>query len=143
MKVILLKDVPKLGKKYDVKEVANGFARNSLFPQKLAEIATPSVIASIELRKKQDKQFKEVDKDILNKNIESLKDVKITISEKANEKGHLFAGVHKEEIVSALKSQKNINIPEELIELNEPIKEIGEHKIRVKNIEFILEIVAK
>ena len=52
MKVIFLKDVPRVGKKYDIKEINDGYAMNFLFPQKLAEIATPSAIANLEKRQK-------------------------------------------------------------------------------------------
>lgn len=143
MKVILLQDVPKLGNKYDVKNVSDGYARNFLFPRKLGEIATEKKIKEIETKKKQGEQIREIDKDILEKNIGELDGVKISIEEKANEKGHLFAGIHKEEISKILKEQKHIDIPIELIDLEHPIKETGEHKIPVKGKEFILEIKAK
>lgn len=141
MKVILLQDVPNVGRKYEVKNVSDGFARNFLFAKKLAEIATTQSIQAIDAKKKQDEQKKEVEKDILGKNIEALEGLKISIKEKTNEKGHLFAGIRAKEIAKILKDQKNIGIPEEIIEMEKPIKEKGEHRIKVKNKEFILEIL--
>ncbi|MFA4890069.1 MAG: 50S ribosomal protein L9 [Candidatus Paceibacterota bacterium] len=141
MRVILLHDVPNVGKKYEVKNVSDGFARNFLFAKKLAEVATTQTIQNIETKKKQDEQKKEVDKNILGKNIAALDEVKISIKEKTNEKGHLFAAIHTKEIAKALKEQKQIEIPEEMIGLEKPIKEKGEYKIKVKNKEFILEIL--
>jgi large subunit ribosomal protein L9 len=141
MKVILLQDVPGMGKKYDVKRVKDGYARNFLIPRKLAEVATPQKIKTIEINKKQSWQKKVIWKNILEKNIEALKELKVTIKEKANEKGHLFAMIHQEEISRILKEQNHIEIPPELIEIEKPIKEIGEHKIKVKNQEFILEVI--
>jgi large subunit ribosomal protein L9 len=141
MKVILLQDVPGMGRKYDVKGVKDGYARNFLIPRKLAEIATPQKIKIIEINKKQSWQKKVIWKNILEKNIEALKELKVTIKEKANEKGHLFAMIHQEEISRILKEQNHIEIPPELIEIEKPIKEIGEHKIKVKNQEFILEVI--
>lgn len=150
MKIILLQDVPEIGKKYDVKNVASGYARNFLIPRRLAELATSALIKSAEIKKKQAGQKKEIHKDILSKNIESLENLRVSIEEKANEKGHLFAGIHKEEISKILKEQKHLDIPPEFIELEHPIKEIGEHKIPVrlpdgkaKNQEFVLEVGAK
>ncbi len=143
MKVILIKDVPKLGIKYDVKEVSAGYARNFLFSRGLAEQATEKIIKAVEIKKKQMGQEKEISQDILEKNLTAIDGLKLTITEKANEKGHLFAGVHKEEIAKILKEQKHVEIPAELIDLEHPIKEIGEHKIQVKDKEFILEIIAK
>lgn len=143
MKMILLQDVSGLGNKYDVKEVSDGYAHNFLLPKKLAELATDKIIKTAEIKKKRAEQLKEVDKDILEKNILELDGVKILIEEKANDKGHLFAGMHKEEISKILKEQKRIEIPAELIDLEHPIKETGEHKIQVKDKEFILEIKAK
>lgn len=140
MKIILLQDVAKVGRKYDIKNVSDGFFRNFLLPRKLAEIATPQTIKSTEIRKKQSIQEIQIQKDILEKNIASLEGVKISIKEKTNEKGHLFAGVHKEEISKILKEQKNLDIPSDLIELDHPIKEVGEYKIKVGNKEFVLEI---
>lgn len=140
MKIILLQDVAKVGRKYDIKNVSDGFFRNFLLPRKLAEIATLQTIKSIEIRKKQSIQEIQIQKDIFEKNIASLEGVKISIKEKTNEKGHLFAGVHKEEISKILKEQKNLDIPSDLIELDHPIKEVGEYKIKVGNKEFVLEI---
>lgn len=142
MKVILLQDVPNVGRKYEVKNVSDGYARNFLIPRNLAQIATTQTIQAIETKKKQLEQEREIHKDILEKNIESLSGVRLEIKEKANEKGHLFAGINKEEIAIILKEQKHIEIPSNIIELKQPIKEIGEYKIKVKDKEFIL-LVAK
>lgn len=142
MKIILLRDVPNVGKKYEIKDVSDGFGRNFLLARNLAEIATTQTIQNIEKKRMQDKQMKEVDKDILEKNLDTLKGVRISIKEKANEKGHLFAAVRAAEIAKILKEQKHIEIPEDMIELEKPIKEIGEYKIKVKDSEFLL-LVAK
>lgn len=141
MKVILLHDVPNVGRKYEVKNVSDGFARNFLFVKKLAEIATTQSIQAIDAKKRQDEQKKGIQSDILDKNIQALDGLKISIKEKANEKGHLFAGIRAKEIAKILKEQKNIEIPEEIIELEKPIKEKGEHKVKAKDKKFILEIL--
>ncbi len=140
MKVILLHDVPNIGRKYEIKNVSDGYARNFLFPRKLARIATMQNIQDIEKQKKRHEQEKEIQKDILEKNIAALDGLEISITEKANEKGHLFAGIRKEEISKILKEQKHLDIPSGIIELEKPIKEIGEYKIKVKNKEIVLDV---
>lgn len=138
MKVILLQDVVNVGKKYEVKNVSDGFARNFLIPRKLAKIATTQTIQEIELTKKHGLKEKEIQKNLLEKNIESLQNLKISTKEKANEKGHLFASIDAKDISKILKKQHKLEIPEEIIELEKPIKQIGEHKIKTGDKEFTL-----
>ncbi len=143
MKIILSQDVPGLGRKYDVKEVRDGYARNFLIARGLAEPASPKKIEAVKIREKQIEQLKKVDEDILGKNLKALEGLKISIKEKANEKGHLFAGIREEDISRILKDQKRINISADMISLEEPIKETGEHKVKVKDKEFIFEVLAE
>lgn len=132
MKVILLKSVPKIGRKYDVLNVAEGFAMNSLFPRGLAELATEKGLARIKEQKALEEAEMKIREDLLLKNLDSISSATITIEGKANAKGHLFAGLHKPELIEALKTQAHIDITEEYIVLDKPIKEVGEHKIEVK-----------
>lgn len=128
MKILFLKDVPKIGKKNDIKEVADGFARNFLFPKKLAEPATKDAEAKVLKMKAELTQMKKTDEDLLVKNLKALSDTIITMQGKANEKGHLFAAIHKEEIISKLR-ESGVSVPAERILLEKPIKEIGRHGI--------------
>lgn len=141
MKIIFLQDVPNVGKKYEVKNVSDGYARNFLFPRKLAEIATSKAIKLFEQKRKRTEEEKKIQEDLLEKNLASLEGIKITIKEKTNEKGHLFATIHPKEIAEAVKTQNHIDIPEDMIELSKPIKERGEYKIKIKDKEFVLEIL--
>ena len=140
MKVILNEDVPRLWHKYDVKNVSDGYARNFLIPRKLVQLANEKTIKTAETLKKQHTQELEVRHDILEKNINSLDGIKVSVEEKANEKGHLFSIIHPEEISKILKEKNHIEVPAKLIETEKPIKEIGEHTIKVKDKEFILEV---
>ena len=140
--MILNEDVPKLGHKYDVKNVSSGYARNFLLPRKMAQLASDKAVKTVEALKKQHAQELEVHRDILEKNINSLDGIRISVEEKANEKGHLFSIIHPEEIGRILKEKNHIDIPAKLIETERPIKAIGEHKIRVKDKEFTLEVLA-
>ena len=131
MKVIFLKDVPRVGNKYEIKEVRDGYAVNFLFPKKMAQLATDSAIKSIQKRKKEIENEKKASEEVLQKSLEEIKDKSIEITAKADEKGNLFSGIHKKEIVKAL-SDSNINLKEDLIVLEKPIKQIGEFSIQVK-----------
>jgi len=131
MKVILLQNVPKLGKQYEVKDVSRGFAQNFLIPQKKAEIATEKALKAIEIKKQNADMEAKIHEDLLIKNILDMEGVRVVMKEKANEQGHLFAGVHKEEIVAEIKKQTHLEIDPEFIQLEEPIKEIGEYDIEV------------
>lgn len=132
MKVVLLKDVPGVGRKYDVKNVSDGYALNLLIPKRLAEIGTASSIGRAERMKSQNLTSQKIQEDLLLKNLASLNGVVVEISGKANDKGHLFASIHAETIVKELKAQKGIVVLPEFLVLEKPVKEIGEHEIPVK-----------
>jgi large subunit ribosomal protein L9 len=146
MKVILLKDVQKVGKKFEVVSVSEGFAMNSLIPRGLAEAATEKALARALKFKAADEADRKVREDLLLKNLKDIAGVTLEISGKANEKGHLFAGIHKEEIVPALKEQTRLDIDPSYIVLDKPLKEVGEHKVEVKvqdkSVQFTLVIKA-
>ena len=131
MKVILLKNVPKIGQKYEVKEVSDGHASNFLIPRGLALVANQSALKQVETLKSKDVMEKKVHEDLLLKNLEDLAGVTVHMVESANEQGHLFAGIHKEEIIPALKEQTRLEISPEYIVLEKPIKTTGEHEITV------------
>jgi len=141
MRVILLQDVIGVGRKYEVKTISDGYARNFLIPKKLAQIATSSALKAIEAQKIRAEQERAIQKDILEKNLESLNGARIEIERKANEKGHLFDSVDKKEISQILKDN-HLEVSPEMVELDKPIKEIGEHKIKIGDKEFILIVKA-
>lgn len=131
MRVIFLNDVPRVGKKYDIKEINDGYAMNFLLPRKLATPATPKAVTELEMRKKEIAIEREVKEDLLMKNLEEIKGKTITIKGKANDQGHLFSAIHKKEIIEAMKDQNRADIGEEFIVLEKPIKEIGELEIPI------------
>lgn len=131
MKVILLTDVSKLGRKYEIKEVANGYAANFLFPHKLAEQASESKLKEMEVLKKRHDDEKNIQSELLAKNFESLEKASATVTAKANEQGHLFQGIHKDEIIDALKKDSNIDLHPDMIEVPKAIKAVGEFDIKV------------
>jgi large subunit ribosomal protein L9 len=146
MKVILIKDVPKLGRKYEVKDVSSGHALNLLIPQGQAEAATPEVMKRYEKIKTKLEGERKIHEDLLVKNIADLDTVRLVISGKANDKGHLFAGIHKETLVKELEKQTGLQIAESFIDLDQPVKAVGEYKIKVngggKSAQFTLVVEA-
>ena len=147
MKIILLKDIPKVGKKYDIKNVADGYALNLLIPKGLAQIATSQSEKNIELMKSKDLVERKIQVELLLKNLEVIKTLVINLKEKANEKGHLFAGITKERLVEEIIKTARLNLDPESIILEKPIKEIGEYKVAVevlgKRAEFAVVVEAK
>ena len=130
MKVIFLKQV-QANKKFDVKEVADGYALNFLFPNNLAERGTDNAISRVEKLRAENTANQKVQEDLLAKNIEALSKVTIEFTHKANEQGHLFDSIHKEELVEELAKQGHVNVLADFIELPKPLKEVGEHDIAV------------
>src|SRR3989344_8969930 len=120
MRVIFLHDVPRVGKKHDVKEVNGGYAVNFLLPRKLAEAATAKALAHLATRQKEIAIEREVQEDLLIKNLEEIKGKVVHLSAKADEKGHLFSGIHAEEIVAAMKTEHRADINPEFIILEKP-----------------------
>ncbi len=131
MRVIFLKDVPRVGRKNEVKEVNDGYALNFLFPQKLAELATAKAVAELARKQKEIVVERQVQEDLLLKNLAELEKKTVTIFAKANPKGSLFSSIHKKEIIDAMKREHHAEIGEEFIVLDKPIKETGEFDIPV------------
>ncbi len=132
MQVILLKDVPKFGKKNELKNVPDGYARNMLFPKKLAILATPDLIKKLENEKKAIQITKELEKNLALKHLEILQKTTVTIKAKANDIGHLFSSIHEEDIIDALFKEHHISLGKDMIILEKPIKEVGLHQIPVE-----------
>lgn len=132
MKIIFLQDVPRVGKRHDIKEVNNGYAINFLIPKKLAEPATAKAITLLEKRKNNIEIERKTQQDLLIKNLEEIKDKVLYIKAKADEGGHLFSGIHKKEIVEEMKNQHHTDITEEFIVLEKPIKKTGEFEIPIE-----------
>src|SRR3989344_3292928 len=131
MKVIFLKDVPRVGKKYEVKEVNDGYAMNFLLPKKLAEPATAKALVNLETHKKEIQIEREVQESLLLKNLEEIKGKVLHIKARADDKGHLFSGIHNKEIVEAMHAEHHADIGEEFIALEKPIKEVGEFDVPI------------
>ena len=131
MKVVLLKDVPKVGHRRDVKDVSDGYAMNFLIPQGLAETATEKVIKRVEVELAKEAVQSKIKQDLLLKSFGDLKGILITMERIANKEGHLFAAIHPSEIVTAIKEQTRLDVDPGYLQA-EPVKAVGEHEIEVK-----------
>ena len=132
MKVIFLKDVPRVGRKNEVKEVNDGYASNFLLPKKLATPATAQALKVLEEKKNAVLLDNRVQEELILKSLASLKDKVVTIVGKTNEQGHLFSAIHKKDIVGALHTNHKAEIEESFIMLDKPLKEVGEYEIPVQ-----------
>lgn len=131
MKVILLQDVPNLGKKLDIKDVSDGHALNLLIPKNLVKPATAGALKQLEKEKALLAAERKIQEDLLLKNIKDLEGINLEITEKANDKGHLFAGIHKQEIAKWIKEKTRLDVMPDCIDLKEPIKQVGDFNITV------------
>lgn len=129
MKVILLQDVPKIGKKYEVKEVSSGYAANFLIPKKLAEIATKKEMTRVELLKQATRMQQEIHTNLLYKNLHDVEGKEVHIKAVANKEGGLFKSIHTKDISDALKAEYQISLNPDYIQLEKPIKDTGAHDV--------------
>lgn len=131
MKVILLKNVDKIGKANEVKEVPSGYARNFLLPKKLAILATNDTLSSLGQKVASDKA--RIEKEIVeNKALaEKMKGMEIKIAVKVGSEGQLFESINRQKVAERL-SEMGININKNNIDLEDHIKQKGDYNIKIK-----------
>ncbi len=132
MKVILLKDVKGTGKKGEMKEVSDGYARNFLLPKKMAVVADNQAVKELKEKNKsaEIKAQKEYDEAV--ELGEKMKEMNIEIYSKAGDGGRLFGSITSKEIAEQLKKQKNITVDKRKVLLNEPIRTLGSNFVEIK-----------
>ena len=132
MKVILLKDVKGTGKKNEVKEVSDGYARNFLLPKKVAVIADNTAMKELneKNKSKENKAQKEYEAAVeLGKKMEELS---VVIYSKAGDGGRLFGSITSKDIAEQIKKQHNIEVDKRKITLDEPIRVLGSRFVDIK-----------
>ncbi len=132
MKVILLQDVKGSGKKDQILEVSDGFARNYLLPRKLAREATNEALNSIEKAKEAAQHRVDVKKAEAEQRARELKGKLVVVKAKAGEGGRLYGSVTAQEIAEALKEQHGMDVDRRKIELEEPIRAAGQTTFSVR-----------
>ena len=139
MKVILLKDVKGLGKARDIKEVSDGYARNCLIKQGLAEEATAVKVNSLNIKKGAEEYHRQEEIKALKEEASKLNDSSVTLKIKCGENGKIFGSVTSKEIADAI-NEMGFKVDKKKILLKDNIKNVGEYTIEVK---FLPEVLAK
>lgn len=137
MKVILLDNIKGVGKKDEIINASDGYARNFLFPKKLALEANNENMSKLKAKKQSEQYKKDVNKENAEKIAKKLDDITLTIKVKAGENGKIFGGVTSKEISEELKKQYKIDIDKKKIILNENIKNLGSFDISMKLFEGV------
>jgi len=132
MKIVLLEDVANVGRAGEVKEVADGYGRNFLLPKKLALLATPSALkaAEVQLQKEKEKQ-QHFDAEIT-KLAQQIEGLLITFKERVSSEDRLYGSVRDSDIARELSQLTGLDIAKEKIELEEPIRQLGEYEVAVR-----------
>ncbi len=131
MKVILLENVARVGKKFEVKEAAPGYAKNYLFPGRKAKIASPANMKKLEAQQLASKKRQEKEKEGVQTLAEKLRSFVLEISERVGEKGELFESITEQKIADLL-NQQGFSLDKSQIQLGQPIKVLGNFSIEVK-----------
>ena len=132
MQIILEKTVPKLGLIGEVVNVKDGFARNFLFPRKLAVRASEHNLSMVVKRVKAVRESELKQQDEAKALAKILEGVSVTIAVKANEEGKLFGSVSPSEVVDAIKKEKGLELDKGLVEFREHIKQLGVYTVALK-----------
>ena len=132
MKVILLQDIKGTGKKDQILEISDGYARNYLLPRKMAKEATAEAVNALEKSKGADRHREEVRRQEAEVRARELKGKVIQLEVKGGENGKLFGSVTTDQIAAALKAQHGVDIDRRKLELEEPIKTAGQSFVTLK-----------
>ena len=132
MKVILLQDIQGTGKKDQILEISDGYARNYLLPRKMAREATAEAVNALEKSKSADKHRQEVRRQEAEVKARELKGKVIQLEVRGGENGKLFGSVTTDQIAAALKAQHGVDIDKRKLELEEPIKTAGQFFVNLK-----------
>jgi len=143
MKVILLKDVPKLGKKFEVKEVADGHALNRLIPQGDVKAATKEALEWLDMQKELQEKAAEESLQQSQNLASQLGDIEMQIAVKVGDEGQLFEGVGAQKVAERLK-EMGYDVKKSQVKLEEPLKELGEHLVKIAldhNLEVEVQVI--
>ena len=132
MKIILLQDVEGLGKAGDLKEVANGYARNYLLPRQLAAGATPSLIANRQQRIASEQRKVEKQANVNKQQAERLGQITLTFKARVGTQGRLYGSITSQDIATGLREVEGIVVDRRLIDLPNPIRSTGTFTVPVK-----------
>ena len=132
MKVILLQDVEGLGKVGDLKDVANGYARNFLLPKKMAAAATPQLLANYKQRIAAEQRKIEKQTEQNRQQADRLSQISLTFKARVGGQGRLYGSITSQDIAAGLRESEGIAIDRRMIDLPDPIRALGTYQVPVK-----------
>lgn len=132
MKVILLQEVPGLGKPGDVKEVANGYARNYLLPRQMVSAATGTELSNLRERVASAQRRLERQRQTNEELARRLEQVTLTFAVRVGQGERLYGSVTSQNIVDALREQEGLHIDRRLVQLRDPLRQLGDFEIGVR-----------
>lgn len=132
MKVILLQDIKNVGKKEEIINANDGYARNYLFPKKLAIEATKDNLLKLQAKKTAETKKKNAEIEANRKIAKKMEEMNLIIKAKAGSNGKIFGGITSKEISEELKKQYNFEVDKKKIILKETIKNLGEFSVEIK-----------
>lgn len=137
MQVILLEDVPNVGKKYEEHEVADGYGTNYLLPEGKARVANERTRAKFAQKRKEMQQKRQRRREKKAEAIDSLDGETFTITANAGEQGQLFAGVYADDIAETINQEADLDveITAEDVDRDQPLQKVGEHSVNLKVLE--------
>ena len=138
MKVILLDNIKGVGKKDEIINASDGYARNFLLPKKLAVEANSANMSKLKAKQDSNQYRKNVEKEEAQKIAEKLKGILLKIFVKAGENGKIFGSITSKEIAENLKTQYQIEVDKKKIELKEPIKTLGSFTVQIRLYEGVV-----
>ncbi len=131
MKVLLIKDVYKLGRAGDVKKVADGYGRNFLLPQAMAVLATPGAMSTAERIRAKAAERRTVLNDEMGSVAEALKKIQLTFGARAGETGKLYGSITSQDVADAIKQKSGVEVKRQQLDM-QPLRNLGEHTVRVR-----------
>lgn len=138
MKVILKENIKSIGKKDEIINVSDGYARNYLFVKNLAVEANNENLAKLKSKKESEKYKKDIEKEGAEKQAEKMSKIRLRFKVKAGENGKVFGGVSSKEIAEKLEKEYNIKVDKKKIELKEAIKLLGTTNVSIRLYEGVV-----
>lgn len=138
MKVILKENIKGVGKKDEIINVSDGYARNYLFVKNLGVEANKANLAKLQSKKDSEQYKRNIEKEEATKIAEKLSKIKLQFKVKTGENGKVFGGVSSKEIAENLEKERQIKVDKKKIELKDPIKTLGVHNVQIKLYEGVV-----
>ena len=132
MKVILLQDVKDIGKKDDIVNVSDGYARNFLFPRKWAMEATENAVKVVERKREAERRKEAEARAAAEQTAAKLKNKVVILKVKCGEKGRLYGSVTAQEVADAIKAGYDVEVDKRKVEIKEAVRQLGDYEVNVR-----------